>query len=266
LRPGVTVPIPCRACGGMEILHSSLAEGTHSLSCSKCGVETQIEVYREGDELRLKTRTPSETGLPPAAEEPSSHPDNAIHSSLTLTLRKKEPKKMAKQKLTPEKKAALRKELKAKLSAKVSPSEILKSLSAKFGISPEGVRWYMNAESPNGSSKKVKAPKKAKAAKAKSRKPRPAKKTAKRAKAKRAYSRKPSSNGRALHLPKFLGTLTEKALKGLLAAKKLVPHLESVRQKEEELRQGVRNLMSKLRAMSSKARRLQRRIKKLVRV
>jgi hypothetical protein len=173
---------------------------------------------------------------------------------------------MAKQKLTPEKRVALRTELKSQLSAGVKRSEILKSLSEKYGISTEGLRWYLNAESPNGSAKKTKAPKKVSAAKAKSRKQKPAKKAPNRAQAKRAYSRRPSSNGHALHLPKVLGSLTEKALMGLLAAKRLMPRLEASRRREEAMRRGVRTLLSKLRAMSSKARRLQRRIKKLVRV
>jgi hypothetical protein len=175
-------------------------------------------------------------------------------------------KSMAKQKLTPEKRVALRTELKSQLSAGVKRSEILNSLSKKYGITPEGLRWYLNAESPNGSARKAKAAKKTKAAKGKSRKPRAAKKGPKRAWARNARAAKASSNGHALHLPKVLGSLTEKALKGLLAAKRLVPHLVASRRREQELRSSVRDLSQELRAETSKARRLERRIKKLARV
>jgi hypothetical protein len=176
---------------------------------------------------------------------------------------------MAKQKLTPEQRAALRTELKAQLAAGMERSEILKSLSEKYGITPEALRWYLNAESPNastGKAKKAKAAKKVKAAKAKNRKPRAAKKAPKRARAKKAHPRKAPPNGRALHLPKVLGELTEKALKGLLAAKRLVPSLEVSRRREYELKTQIRSLSGELRAERTKARRIQRRIKKLARV
>ena len=84
--------------------------------------------------------------------------------------------------------------------------------------------------------------------------------------AKKGYSRKPSSNGHALHLPKALGQLTQKALMGLLAAKHLVPSLEAARRLEEKLREGIRSLSRKLRLVGSKARKLERQIKKLSRV
>jgi hypothetical protein len=173
---------------------------------------------------------------------------------------------MAKQKLTPEKRVELRKELKAQLAAGVKRSEILKSLSAKYGITTEGLRWYLNAVSPNGSARKPKAPKRSKASKSKSRRQKPTKKRPKRARAKRAYSRKSSSNGYALHLPKALGSLTEKALKGLLAARRLVPRLEASRRREQELRESVRDLGRELRVESTKARKIQRRIRRLARV
>jgi hypothetical protein len=176
---------------------------------------------------------------------------------------------MAKQKLTPAKRIALRTELKSQLSAGVERSEILKSLSAKYGITTEGLRWYLNAESPSGSARKARTPKKARAtktAKAKTRRQKPAKKGPKRHRAKRAYTRKPSSNGHALHLPKVLGELTEKALKGLLAAKRLVPRLEAATRRERELKAEIRSLSGEVRAERTKARRIQGQIKRLARV
>lgn len=267
LRPGVTVPIPCRACG-QGIMQFEIREGTHSVACPKCSVSTQVQVSPQGDRWSLKTAGETETTPPPQeATEATAAIDSPETAGKIGPLPKHdEEKDMAKQKLTPEKKAALRKELKAKLAAKVSRSEILKSLSTKFGISPEGIRWYLNAESPNGSSKKVKPPKKAKAVKAQSRKKKPAKKGFQATKAKKAHPSKPSSNGSALHLPELLGRLTEKALKGLLAAKRLVPVLEASRRREQELRSRVRGLSGELRVESSKARKLQRQIKKLAKV
>lgn len=174
---------------------------------------------------------------------------------------------MAKQKLTPDKRVELRKELKAQVAAGVKRSEILKSLSAKYGITPEGLRWYLNAESPSRSVRKAKATKKVASGKTKSRKEKPAKKAAKRAWGKRASAAaKASSNGHALHLPKVLGELTEKALKGLLAAKRLVPSLEASARREQELKTQIRSLSGELRAERTKARRIHRHIKRLARV
>lgn len=173
---------------------------------------------------------------------------------------------MAKQKLTPEKRVALRKELHAKQAAGVSRSAILKSLSAKFGISPEGMRWYLKEKSPNGSPQKAAAPSKPKAIKGGSRGQKPAAKGPHGTKPRKAPSPKPALNGNSLHLPEVLNRLTEKDLKQLLAAKKLVPDLEASRRRERELRARVRDLGRELRAESSKARKIQRQIKRLSRV
>jgi hypothetical protein len=162
---------------------------------------------------------------------------------------------MAKQKLTPERRTLLRKELKANLAAGVEKSEILKSLSAKYGITSEGMRWYLNAASPNGSARRGKA------ARGKSRKKKPGRKGSRGARARKARG----PRARAVHLPGVLGQLTEKALRGLLAAKRLVPALDASRQREEELRARVRDLNRELRAESGKARKIQRQIKRLAR-
>jgi hypothetical protein len=148
---------------------------------------------------------------------------------------------MAKQKLTPEKRAALRKELATKLKAGIPRVKILQSLSDKFGISTEGMRWYWNAASSNGTPKKAlhKAP------------------------ATKVRVPKPSHNGNSLHLPGILTQHTEGELKRILAAKKLVPHLEAATRREQELRRNVKRLSRELRAENTKARQLQRQIKTL---
>jgi hypothetical protein len=171
---------------------------------------------------------------------------------------------MAKQKLTPEKRAALRKELAAKLKAGIPRVKILKSLSDKYGISTEGMRWYWYAASSNGSPKKAA---KSKPAKTKDRRPAPKapKKAIHKATAAKVHAAKPSQNGSSLHLPDILKH-SEGEFKRFLAAKKLVPHLEAATRREQELRKSVKSLSRELRAESSKARQLQRQIKKLAKV
>ena len=198
---------------------------------------------------------------------------------------------MAKQKLTPEKREALRKELAAKIKAGLPRVKILKSLSDKFGISTEGMRWYWNAASGNGTPKKAAPPAKSKPAagprvalkthkkaapaakskpaKTKSRRPAPkapTKKAIHKAPVTKVRAAKPSQNGSSLQLPGILAQHTEKEFKRFLAAKKLVPHLEAATRREQELRKSVESLSRELRAESSKARQLQRQIKKLAKI
>ena len=172
---------------------------------------------------------------------------------------------MAKQKLTPEKRLALRKELAAKLKAGLPRVKILKSLSDKFGISTEGMRWYWNAASGNGTPKKAAPAAKSKPANGRRPAPKAPKKVVHKAPAAKVHAAKPSQNGNSLHLPEILKH-SEGEFKRFLAAKKLVPHLEAATRREQELRKSVQNLSRELRAESSKARKLQRQIKRLARV
>jgi hypothetical protein len=172
---------------------------------------------------------------------------------------------MAKQKLTPEKRAALRKELAAKIKAGLPRVKILKSLSDKFGISTEGMRWYWNAASSNGSPKKAAPLAKNKPAAGPLPAPKVPKKPIHKAPAAKVRAPKPSQNGNSLHLPEILKH-SEGEFKRFLAAKKLVPHLEAATRREQELRKSVQSLSHELRAESSKARQLQRQIKKLAKV
>ncbi len=54
LRPGSTVPIPCRHCE-KSLIRFTVAEGSHSLSCPRCGCATDVKVYSEGGSLKIKT-------------------------------------------------------------------------------------------------------------------------------------------------------------------------------------------------------------------
>jgi hypothetical protein len=170
---------------------------------------------------------------------------------------------MPKPKLTPAEKSSLRKELKAKVAAGVSRSEILKTLSKKYGISSEGMRYYLKGESTG--KKAPKAKKENRGSKSEMA-PKSTKKAAKGPAKKRSPSPKATSNGHAAGLPAILKELSEKHLTHLLAAQKLVPALEASRRREGELRDGVRRLGRELRAESAKARKIHREIKRLARV
>ena len=54
MRPGMTVPIPCRHCE-KTLIRFSVSEGGHSLACPRCGCATEVRVYNEGGALRIKT-------------------------------------------------------------------------------------------------------------------------------------------------------------------------------------------------------------------
>lgn len=54
LRPGATVPIPCRHCQ-KSLIRFTLAEGVSSLVCPKCGASTEVQVYAETGTWRVKT-------------------------------------------------------------------------------------------------------------------------------------------------------------------------------------------------------------------
>jgi hypothetical protein len=259
------------------------------VACPLCNVSTQVEVVPEGDRWRLKTSGETET-TPALAEVTAANVSPETTDKIGPLPVPEEEKVMAKQKLTPEKREALRKELKAKIKAGLSRVEILKSLSDKFGISTEAMRWYWNAASASGTPKKVAPPAKSKpaagprvalkaskkaapAAKskpAKTKGPRPApnapKKVIHKAPVAKAHAAKPSQNGNTLHLPGILAQHTEGEFKRFLAAKKLVPHLEAATRREQELRKSVESLSRELRAESSKARQLQRQIKRLAKV
>jgi len=54
LRPGVSVPIPCRHCE-KAMIRFTLNEGSQSLNCPRCGSATEVKVYTEEGVLRIKT-------------------------------------------------------------------------------------------------------------------------------------------------------------------------------------------------------------------
>jgi phage FluMu protein Com len=54
LRPGASVPIPCRHCE-KALIRFNVSEGNHSLTCPRCGSATEVTVYPEGQGFRIKT-------------------------------------------------------------------------------------------------------------------------------------------------------------------------------------------------------------------
>ena len=58
LRPGASVPIPCRHCL-KSLIKFTLAEGVHNLTCPKCSGVTEVQVYPETGTWRVKTSSVS---------------------------------------------------------------------------------------------------------------------------------------------------------------------------------------------------------------
>ena len=54
LRPGVSVPIPCRHCQ-KSLIKFTVAEGVSTLVCARCGASTEVQVYAETGTWRVKT-------------------------------------------------------------------------------------------------------------------------------------------------------------------------------------------------------------------
>ena len=54
LRPGTSVPIPCRHCE-KALIRFTVSEGGHSVACPRCGGATEVKVYAEGQGFKIKT-------------------------------------------------------------------------------------------------------------------------------------------------------------------------------------------------------------------
>ncbi len=55
LQLGVTVPIPCRACGE-AFVKFEIAPGRHTLKCPRCSEETHVAAVEEAEGWRIRTR------------------------------------------------------------------------------------------------------------------------------------------------------------------------------------------------------------------
>jgi hypothetical protein len=168
---------------------------------------------------------------------------------------------MPKPKLTEEKRAALREEIKRSVKAGTPQARIFDNLAKKYGVAPETIRYYLKGlkkktrpepkkRIAQGSPKAVGAPSKGKAPrKAKRAAPHPARKT----------SVKAASNGLAnIRVADAVKGLTTKDLERALEARKLLPELEASRASASSLR-------AKAREAEVHVARLERQFKKLVR-
>jgi len=54
MRPGMSVPIPCRHCE-KTMIRFTVSEGSQSLTCPRCGSATEVKVYTENGYLRINT-------------------------------------------------------------------------------------------------------------------------------------------------------------------------------------------------------------------
>jgi Zn finger protein HypA/HybF involved in hydrogenase expression len=61
LRPGSSVPIPCRQCQ-KSMIRFSIEDGTHLATCPKCGGATEVKVYTDPSGIRIKTAKASPKG------------------------------------------------------------------------------------------------------------------------------------------------------------------------------------------------------------
>ncbi len=168
---------------------------------------------------------------------------------------------MPKAKLTVEKRAALREEIKRGLKAGTPKTRIFEKLAKKYGVSPETIRYHLNGlkkkarpepkkRIAQGSPKAAGAPTKGKA-------PRKAKRAV--ARQARKTSLKATSNGRAnLRVADAVRGLTAKDLERALEARKLLPEIDASRASAADLR-------GKTREAWLHAARLKRQFKKLVR-
>lgn len=54
LRPGSSVPIPCRQCQKC-LIRFTIVEGVHLVSCPKCGGSTEVKVFTDPSGIRIKS-------------------------------------------------------------------------------------------------------------------------------------------------------------------------------------------------------------------
>ncbi len=143
---------------------------------------------------------------------------------------------MAKRKLSAEKRAELRAELKKAVGGGKKVADVLREVSAKYGITTITARWYLKSLDGKSQKKKSGRPKGRKAG-------RPA-----------------GTNGNASGFLKAVKARTENAK----AAGKLIPRWQALVDKESALRRQANQLSRRLEAVSEKAGKLRSRISALM--
>lgn len=159
---------------------------------------------------------------------------------------------MAKQKLDPERRETLRRELREALASGTRQSQILDSMSRKYGIALETVRYHLKRLDHTEKSAPTK-----KARRGRPRRVRKAAQTALKAR----HTAVPA--GRPVRLLDVVSQLSERALRRALKAKKLIPQLEASIRRERRLAERQRAIRRALRAAKTRRRTLQNRISRL---
>jgi hypothetical protein len=156
---------------------------------------------------------------------------------------------MAKKKLSPSKREALRKEIGEQFAAGVPRIKIVNGLSKKYGIAPITMRWYLRTGFQSHSGSRLPSLN-------------PASSTPDRSAVTRGQLHQPSPP-LAADLPKILFDRSEAQLKRLLEAKKLIPRLQAARDRERKLQEQIRRLDRERRAEASRAVTIERQVRAL---
>jgi len=157
---------------------------------------------------------------------------------------------MAKRKLSDSQRRALREDIWSKMIAGVPRNELVKSLSSKYKISPISMRWYLRTQPP------VPAARSTGSAQG------PAPEAVGAPQAGIPFG-KEAGGGQDVSLLSVLNGLTERKIKSLMEAKRLIPKLQVFRRHELELRGRIRELEKKLESEVGKARGMEAQIKRL---
>ena len=76
LRPGTSVPIPCRHCE-KALIRFTVSEGGHSVACPRCGGATDVKVYPKARAFKIKTSKGATRVKPPFSYHSGSAPLNS---------------------------------------------------------------------------------------------------------------------------------------------------------------------------------------------
>ena len=171
---------------------------------------------------------------------------------------------MAKRKLSPEDREALRREMSEQIKSGAEQSDVLKAVSAKYSISVESARWYL--KSMKGVPKRKKKSRKKATSKRKAKPVRRPKTRAKvRRKRKRRIMKGRKAPGAAIQMKRLVEELSEAALRRALSAKALFPKLEKQRRRETSLKEAHRKSGLALREAARGVEKLKRKIQGLLR-
>jgi len=170
---------------------------------------------------------------------------------------------MPKTKLTNERRDALRKEIARSVKAGTPQAHIFETLSKKYGVSSEAIRYYLKALSKKAGLKAKKgaaqaSPKAAKPVKAGKGKASKNPKSVVKPQARKARAKFTSRGLAALRISDAVKGLTAKDLERALEARRLLPALEASRASALSLR-------VKAKEAAAQAARLERQFQKLVR-